>query len=103
MAGMNCWEYKNCGRQPGGNKVSELGECSAVSNFKAHGLNHGINGGRSCWAITGTFCGGSVQGTFLDKHKDCANCDFFHAVAKEEGRELIPVDEILAIIATPAD
>ncbi|MBU4151786.1 MAG: hypothetical protein KKD63_02785 [Proteobacteria bacterium] len=100
MSLLNCWEYKKCGRQPGGNKVAELGECVAVSCFKAHGLNHGINGGRACWAITGTFCGGIIQGSFVDKHRNCASCDFFHTVIKEEGENLTPVQEILTLLTT---
>jgi hypothetical protein len=94
----NCWEYKKCGRQPGGDKIAELGPCPAVSCFKAHEINDGINGGRACWAIAGTFCGGQVQGIFIEKHKDCVNCDFFHQVANEEGKNLLAVDVILSKI-----
>ena len=96
MTRMNCWEYKNCGRQPGGQKLADLGECKAVSSFKAHGINNGINGGRACWAIAGTFCGGQKQGSFIDKYKGCVTCDFFGQVLNEEGKDLIAVDEILS-------
>jgi uncharacterized protein YbcI len=27
-------------------------------------INNGVNGGRICWTITGTLCGGKVQGDF---------------------------------------
>jgi len=27
---LNCWEFKKCGRQPGGPKVAELGVCPAT-------------------------------------------------------------------------
>ena len=73
MAKKNCWEVKKCGRQPGGEKVSELGACPAVSAFGAHGINDGINGGRACWAIAGTFCEGTVQGSFAEKIEDCTS------------------------------
>jgi len=99
MPNKNCWEFKNCGRQPGGHNVAELGECVAVSCFNAHGINHGVNGGRACWAISGTFCRGKVQGSFVDKHKGCAACDFFHAVMSEEGPGLRTVQEILAVLS----
>jgi len=91
----NCWEIKNCGRQMGGDKVRDLGECPTSSCSNAHGLNKGINGGRSCWAIAGTFCKGEVQGQFASKIKGCAGCDFFHQVADEEDRKLVKVQEIL--------
>ncbi len=37
----NCWEFKNCGRQPGGHKVNELGLCSAATETKTNGINDG--------------------------------------------------------------
>ncbi len=49
----NCWEIKNCGRLPGGNKVDELGECPAVKCFDAYGINDGINGGRHAGPLQG--------------------------------------------------
>ena len=73
----NCWEYIKCGREPGGNKVAELGTCHAASAKKLNGLNFGINGGRICFAISGTFCGGKVQGTFAQKLGSCTKCDFY--------------------------
>lgn len=94
----NCWEVKNCGRQPGGDQVVTLGECPAVSAFACHRVNNGINGGRACWAVAGTLCGGKVQGSFTDKVRGCANCDFFHQVSQEEGRTLVPVTEILNLM-----
>ena len=60
----NCWEIKNCGREPNGEKFKELGSCPASIDTSLDGLNEGKNGGRICWAISGTFCGGDVQGTF---------------------------------------
>lgn len=98
MGKVNCWEFSGCGRQPGGAKVAELGECPAVACFPAHGIHDGINGGRTCWAIAGTFCQGQEQGSFIEKHHGCANCDFFHTVVKEEGDGLLSVREVLAKI-----
>lgn len=54
----NSWEFKNCGREPGGEKTSDLGFRPAVIDETVQGLNGGKNGGRICWAVTGTFCGG---------------------------------------------
>ena len=95
MTKLNCWEFKKCGRQPGGENESQLGQCPTVGYFAAHCINDGINGGRACWAIAGTFCNGEVQGTFVSKMGRCADCDFFHHVLEEEGNQLITTPEIL--------
>ena len=63
---MNCWEFKKCGRQAGGDKVAEFGICPA---FPDHG--------QDCAKIAGTFCGGKVQGSFAHKLTNCMQCDFF--------------------------
>jgi len=81
----NCWEVKNCGRNPGGVKTKELGVCPASSDIASEGINGGKNGGRICWAIAGTFCGGKVQGEFAQKQLSCMNCEFFKRVQEEEG------------------
>lgn len=81
----NCWEFKKCGRQPGGAKVGELGLCPASTDISAEGVNDGKKGGRLCWAVTGTFCGGKVQGTFAQKQLSCMTCEFFKKVKEEEG------------------
>lgn len=80
----NCWEFKSCGRQPGGAKVSELGVCPASSEKRLDTIHHGKNAGRSCWVVSGTFCAGSVQGTFANKIKNCMSCDFYKQVQAEE-------------------
>jgi hypothetical protein len=85
----NCWEVKQCGRQPGGEKVQELGVCIAALSNRYDGVNGGNYGGRFCWAITGTLCGGNVQGTFANKLKNCLQCEFFKQVNLEEDRFFI--------------
>lgn len=95
----NCWEVKKCGRQTGGDQVATLGECPTAAAFACHSVNNGINGGRACWAIAGTLCGGLVQGKFVDKIRGCASCDFFHRVAEEEGKDLATAPEILQRMA----
>ena len=84
MGEQNCWEFKDCGREPGGAKVAELGVCPAASDRSANGINSGTNGGRFCWAVTGTFCGGIVQGSFAQKQLSCMNCEFFKLVKQKE-------------------
>ena len=83
--GQNCWEYKNCGRQPNGRKVLVLGVCPAAQDMSFDGLNGGMAAGRICWAVAGTYCGGRIQGTFAEKLPDCMNCSFFKLVKREVG------------------
>jgi len=82
---LNCWESKKCGRQPGGARSVELGLCPAASETKADGLNGGRNGGRICWALAGTLCGGKVQGAYAEKLASCMECEFYQMVRNEEG------------------
>jgi hypothetical protein len=81
----NCWEVKDCGREPDGRNVPELGVCPAAEDSSSNGLNDGTNAGRICWAVAGTFCGGKKQGTFADKRLSCMGCEFYKMVTEEEG------------------
>jgi len=65
---MNCWEFKNCGRTPGGAKEKEFGICPA---YPAKG--------KQCARVVGTFCGGKVQGSFASKLASCMQCDFYNS------------------------
>jgi hypothetical protein len=98
MTKLNCWEYKKCGRQVGGEKAKELGVCPATTETKTRGVNGGNFAGRCCWAVTGTLCGGKVQGSFATKLANCLKCDFYGLVTKEEGKATKPVSEIAAIL-----
>jgi hypothetical protein len=84
---MNCWEFKKCGREPGGKKVHELGECPTTRYEKLDGSNKGTNAGRMCWLVKATLCGSKIQGDFYSKLRNCINCDFLKTVFKEEGRD----------------
>ncbi|MGK7873659.1 MAG: two-CW domain-containing protein [Xenococcaceae cyanobacterium] len=86
MSKMNCWEFKKCGREPGGLKARELGVCPAATESRVDGINDGKNGGRCCWAITATLCGGEVQGSFGPKFfAKCRKCEFYRLVIEEQG------------------
>jgi hypothetical protein len=82
---INCWEFKKCGREPRGKNATLLGVCPAATDGRLNGVHEGFNGGRSCWVIAGTLCGGEVQGTFGMKYEDCKQCDFYKMVRIEEG------------------
>jgi len=85
MERQNCWEYKDCGREPGGKEEKTLGVCPACMAGEGDGENSGKKRGRICWAVTGTFCGGKIQGTFAQKEVTCLDCGFFNKVEEEEG------------------
>lgn len=71
----NCWEILGCGREAGGAKVAELGECIT----SREGMGH------SCWAIAGTLCGGAVQGSVKDKKGNCLVCGVHNAYNRVTG------------------
>jgi hypothetical protein len=101
---MNCWEYKKCGREAGGFKSEEFGICPVFLEDSVNGINNGKNGGRCCWVVAGSFCGGKIQGTFADKVTNCLFCDFYKLVWKEEQEKgyKTPV-EILKILKEKKD
>ena len=82
----NCWEFKKCGREPGGFATGKLGVCPAAVDESSNGINRGKNAGRCCWLVSGTLCDGSVQGTFAKKLRNCRLCDFHQMVTLEEMR-----------------
>lgn len=84
MSKVNCWEFKKCQRQPGGNLTGELGVCPASTHEQLNGIHGGRNSGRACWVVAGTFCGGITQGTEAQKQHNCWKCEFFQLVKREE-------------------
>jgi hypothetical protein len=80
----NCWEFKKCGREPGGTHVGEFGVCPAAVERKLDEVHGGKNAGRACWVVAGTLCKGQVQGTFAAKFGACETCEFYLAVREEE-------------------
>ena len=84
MKKVNCWEFKRCGRTPGGNKEEELGVCPVTVEKRLDTVHGGLNAGRACWVVGGSMCGGSVQGTFAQKFRNCNTCDFYKTVKREE-------------------
>jgi hypothetical protein len=65
---MNCWEFKQCGREAGGAKAAELGVCPAYPDHGTH-----------CARLAGTLCGGKVQGSFAAKLASCLQCTFYRS------------------------
>jgi PAS domain S-box-containing protein len=92
---LNCWEFMECGREPGGSNVDEKGVCLAATESRCNSVNNGTNGGRICWIVSGTLCGGTVQGIFAQKLHSCMECSFYQLVREEEGSEFQIGSEIL--------
>ncbi len=84
MRKLNCWEFKKCGREPGGGHMHDLGICPVTTSERLNGMHGGTNAGRACWFIVGTFCNGDLQGTYAKKYKACIYCDFYKIVKEEE-------------------
>jgi len=80
----NCWEFKKCGRQFLGEHVNDLGVCPTALEKGLDGIHGGTNAGRTCWVVTGSLCGGQIQGSFAKKYENCTQCDFYQQVKKEE-------------------
>ena len=81
----NCWEVKECGREPGGANVESLGVCPASTEVRLNGVHDGQFAGRACWVVERTLCASKVQGTYEHKRKDCQNCEFYLEIRREEG------------------
>ncbi|MFZ5996651.1 MAG: two-CW domain-containing protein [Nitrospirota bacterium] len=81
---LNCWEFMQCGRGPGGAKVEGLGACSAATFTSSEELNGETNGGRMCWAIAGIYAFGELARSSSRSLYDCHDCDFRWKVLLEE-------------------
>lgn len=77
MEKLNCWQFKNCGREQGGLLAHIVGECPASSTMRFDGRNGGLAGGRACWLVEKTPCHGSLA-------DGCHNCEFYRRVLFEE-------------------
>ena len=83
-----------CGRHPGGDKVDKLGLCPAATDPTYDGFNQGDSAGRACWIVSGTFCDGKIQGSFVDKQDSCKNCAFYKKIHAEEGTTKLTMGNI---------
>ena len=82
---LNCWEYMKCGRELGGKKVKVLGVCPVATHPYADGINEGINAGRICWAVVGSYSLYNLKGPCTGQSHLCFECDFHRKVLEEEG------------------
>ena len=89
MRKINCWEFKQCGRQPGGHNEKEFGTCATALKMKFNKINRGVNGGRFCWHVTDSFCEFDTHGSFAKDSNTCKNCEFRKLVEQEEDSNFI--------------
>jgi hypothetical protein len=85
MHKLNCWQFKNCGKEPGGQNVKKSGICPIALESSANGLNGGVNGGRICWVIADILKQCVVRCDKLHRKHECFACDFRYKVVIEEG------------------
>jgi hypothetical protein len=88
MSKQNCWEIKDCGREPGGKNAQNLGVCPAAMAGEGNGANGGKNRGRICWSVAGTFCDNFELSAFSKEKKSCMDCPIHQQIKKEEGENL---------------
>jgi hypothetical protein len=98
MERLNCWEFRKCGRELGGNMEKEEGICPASTYLPLDGVHDGIASGRACWVVAGTMCEGEVSGTFAEKLGDCRDCEFYDLVRSEEGDGFMHTHELLNMV-----
>ncbi|MCI5160775.1 MAG: hypothetical protein D3917_01870 [Candidatus Electrothrix sp. AX5] len=79
---INCWEFKECGREPGGINVSARGICPVTVEHDLNGIHDGKNGGRCCWIFS---CGAEELKNFEKKIAGCSKCDFYNSAKASEG------------------
>ena len=82
MERKNCWEFKKCGREPGGARADELGVCPVAMKTGYYGLDGEIEVGRLCWYVKPLFFNEGSR-------SDCEKCRFHKLVMKEDVRESV--------------
>lgn len=94
----NCWDFQRCGREAEGARAKELGICPAYLEINLDGIHEGKNGGRACWIVDRTKCGGRIKRTFVPKFIICRLCDFRKSVIHEESKNFIVSDDFMKML-----
>ncbi len=82
---LNCWEFRKCGREPGGSVAAREGVCAAAVHAAADGYLGGEKGGRACCFVSGTLCDEAARGTYREKSRVCWDCEFYQMLRREHG------------------
>jgi hypothetical protein len=83
---LNCWEFMNCGREPGGVLSATCGVCPVATAFQCDGANGGQAAGRTCWRISHS-PGLNGQRNNLPRLSTCLSCAFYRRVQFEAETE----------------
>jgi hypothetical protein len=80
---LNCWEVKDCGREPNGKNVPQDGVCPVSVALPLDGIHNGTNGGRCCWAFAPSDSKyDDIVLSCLEKAQGCSKCDFYKSVSE---------------------
>ncbi len=82
---LNCWQFKNCGREKGGLLADVLGECPVSTMMKYDGTHGGRGAGRICWMVPLSTC--RKESTRLGLSQRCHACEFYRRVVYEEAEK----------------
>ncbi len=85
---INCWEFRNCGMEPGGIFADIYGPCPVPKMMKFDGVNSGRGAGRACWMVMNS---GTQAEPFICRNNrlSCYHCAFFQRVQSEEDRKVV--------------
>ncbi|MBF0454554.1 MAG: hypothetical protein HQL72_07010 [Magnetococcales bacterium] len=86
MLQKNCWQFKGCGFGPDSERCRGGDSCPAATLRSADGFLGGANGGRCCYFIAGTLCGGSKSLSLEEKQQQCIGCSFFGTLVAKHGK-----------------
>jgi hypothetical protein len=81
---INCWEFRNCGMEPGGIISKIYGECPVPKMMKRDGVNGGKGAGRDCWTIMHASASGNGPFICRNSRISCILCEFYHRVQGEK-------------------
>ncbi|MBD3402113.1 hypothetical protein GF420_04405 [candidate division GN15 bacterium] len=88
---LNCWEFRDCGRERNGVLADVKGVCPVALALEYDGMNDGQAGGRVCWMIRRCPVTASAFPPG-ERTSDCHLCTFYRRVAHEEaGRTREPM------------
>nr|MBN2277067.1 hypothetical protein [candidate division Zixibacteria bacterium] len=84
---LNCWEFRNCGLEPGGVLTGIYGTCKVAQVMKLDGINGGRGAGRACWMVNHS---GSHEDHPIcrNSRQSCYLCEFYLRVENEENHKI---------------
>ncbi len=77
---LNCWEFKECGREPNGKNVSLYGVCPVAIESRLDGVHDGRNGGRCCWLAKYYLFKNNISAECSCGFPDSLECNFYCTV-----------------------